>query len=411
MSLENQTRASHLLIFTEFCGRFGFYILQTIIVLYMTKAFGAPDVQAYFLFGIFSAMLYLAPLLGSYIVDRYLGLQRAIMMGGVLLAIGYLMMAIPAQNSFLFGLSMIVIGSGLFMPLESTAHRKILTSSLIPPLMTGTLVANFGWPSNFLLAALVISAGTITFFFCRSRLRSFGGLPGFSLLHRKEGSLKFHSLFFLGILATIGILLFLFHFPGETVVLTSILTLIFLGITILKEKSAKDLILKGISVGAYALYYQMFSSLLLYADHCMTKEFFGLQIGAPFTLFFNPLFILLLSPMVRRLRKYSLGILLMGLGFFLLGFGGNTSYCLVGSYLLQTMGVLLLARLSHLAQAAACALGGALAVLSSVPANTPPEAALKIYQNAFFIEGGIALGLFALSLALVPILKRDPILQ
>jgi len=261
----------------------------------------------------------------------------------------------------------------------------------------------------------------------------------------------------LGIIACIGALLFLFRFPAET---NLILALASLGILIaviyflLKEKRSQRnkmiacLVLILISVGFWAIYNQTYTSLMLYADRNMNKEFLGFTIDAEFTQFFNPFFIVLFSPILSQLwislhkknsnpstpTKFSFGVLFMAIGFFFLGLGGvyfsksgeTSSYWLMGSYLLQTIGELLLSPIGlsmittlspkhlvgmmmgvwFLTQAAAFAIGGGLATLASVPADTPTLVALGIYDKAFFIYGGLSLALAILSFILIPYLKR-----
>src|SRR5580704_12538168 len=100
-----QPNTLYLLFFTELWERFGFYTLQTIIILYMTKALLMTDSKAYLLYGTFSSMLYLTPVVGGYIADRFLGFQRSIIIGGVLLTLGYLLTAFPSSSLFFVGLS------------------------------------------------------------------------------------------------------------------------------------------------------------------------------------------------------------------------------------------------------------------------------------------------------------------
>lgn len=476
MSHEKQPRSLYLLFFTELWERFGFYTLQTIIILYMTKALLMTDDKAYLLYGTFSSMLYLTPVVGGYLADRYLGFQRAIIIGGVLFTIGYLLTAIPFNYSFFVGLSVIIIANGLFKPNVSSIvgdlyrsddprrdggftlfYMGINIGSLIPPLITGVLVSKYGWHSGFLLAAFGMAIGLVTFILGKSRLRSSGGLPAMSPLHSRGSARKFNIIFYPGIVIGIGIFLFLFRFPTETDILLAIASLFILLVVIyylLREKPLQRnkmiacLILIIISVGFWAIYNQTFTSLMLYADRNMDKDFLGLHIDAEFTQFFNPFFIVLFSPILSRLwivlhkkksnpsvpTKFSFGVLFMALGFFFLGLGGvyfnqngeTSSYWLMGSYLLQTIGELLLspiglAMITHLSpkhlvgmmmgvwfltQAAAFAIGGGLATISSVPSNTAVEIALKLYDRAFFIYGGIALALAILSFALIPYLKR-----
>jgi len=476
MSKVKQPRGLYLLFFTELWERFGFYTLQTIIILYMTKSLLMTDDKAYLLYGTFSSMLYLTPVIGGYVADKYLGFQRSIIVGGVLLTIGYLLCALPQTHFFFLGLSVIIVANGLFKPNVSSIvgdlyrpgderrdggftlfYMGINIGSLIPPLFTGYLVSHYGWHLGFIAAALGMGIGLATFIIGKSRLRSCGTLPAMSPLHDRSAALTFYSIFYVAIIGCIGAMMFLFHFPAETDIILAVASLLVLCIVIyflLKEKPAQRnkmiacLILILISVGFWAIYNQTFTSLMLYADRNMDKEFLGITIDAEFTQFFNPFFIILLSPILSRLwiflnkkknnpstpTKFSFGVLFMGLGFFFLGFGGvccgsdgeTSSYWLVGSYFLQTIGELLLSPIGlamittlspkhlvgmmmgvwFLTQSAAFAIGGGLATLASVPAKTPLFNALKIYDKAFFIYGSLALALAILSFSLIPYLKR-----
>lgn len=476
MSQAKQPRGLYLLFFTELWERFGFYTLQTIIILYMTHALLMTDDKAYILYGAFSSMLYLTPVIGGYIADRYLGFQRCIMIGGALLTLGYLLTAIPGTRFFFLGLSVIIVANGLFKPNVSSIvgdlyrpgdarrdggftifYMGINIGSLIPPLFMGYLVHRYGWHSGFLVAAFGMAIGLVTFIMGKSQLRASGGLPSMSPLYHKSTRFLFYTLFYLTILGAIGAMVFLFHFPVETGVILTLSSLVILLVVLyhlIREKPAQRnkliacLILIVISVGFWAIYNQTFTSLMLFADRNMNQEFLGFKIDAEFTQFFNPFFIVLLSPLLSRLwiglnrkkcnpsipTKFSCGVLFMALGFFFLGFGGvyfsqngqMASYWLVGSYFLQTIGELLLSPIGlsmittlspkhlvgmmmgvwFLTQAAAFAIGGGLATIAAVPAKTPAVVSLAIYDKAFFVYGSLAATLAIISFLLVPYLKR-----
>src|SRR6202040_3316611 len=95
-----QPKGLYLLFFTELWERFGFYTLQTIIILYMTKALLMHDTEANLLYAAFSALLYITPTIGGYLADKYLGFQRAINIGGILFVIAYLLCAINNKAVF-----------------------------------------------------------------------------------------------------------------------------------------------------------------------------------------------------------------------------------------------------------------------------------------------------------------------
>lgn len=114
--LLRQPKQLYLLFFTELWERFGYMSLQTVFVLYLTHVFHFSDNTSYLLLGAFGAFQWLTPMPGGYLADKFLGFQRAIIIGGVILALGYLACAIPTHTWFLAGLTLLVIGNGFFKP-------------------------------------------------------------------------------------------------------------------------------------------------------------------------------------------------------------------------------------------------------------------------------------------------------
>ena len=208
------------------------------------------------------------------------------------------------------------------------------------------------------------------------------------------------------------------------------------------------LILTVISIGFWAVYNQTFTSLMLFADRNMSKELLGFTIDAEFTQFFNPFFIIVLSPILSWLwlhlhnknknpstpLKFSVGILCMAIGYFVLGGGvltfnvdGNASpWWLILSYFIQTVGELLISPIGlamvtrltprhlvglmmgvwFLTQSAAFAIGGGLATISDVPKEITGTVSLEIYGHAFIAYGLISLVLAVIGFALIPFLNK-----
>jgi POT family proton-dependent oligopeptide transporter len=474
---KSQPKGLYLLFFTELWERFGFYMVQTILILYMSKGLSYSDSSAYLLYGAFSSMLYLTPVLGGYIADRFIGFRQSIILGAILFVVGYAIMSIPNQSALFLGLSIVIIGNGFFKPNVSSIvgdlyseddprreggftlfYMGINIGSLIPPIFAGILVATYSYGSGFLVAAAGMVISIITFLVGKQRLAGAGTIPSISPLHQSKAyKVSFYLLLSVGILVSIGVLYLLLFHPKET---TSILILASLGIIaavlfyLFKElpeqrrKMIACLMLILISVGFWAVYNQTFTSLMLFADRNMSKQLLGFTIDAEFTQFFNPFFIIVLSPILswlwvrldeKRLNpstplKFSLGVLLMAIGFLVLGVGVTTfqtdgdasPWWLILSYFLQTIGELLISpiglamvtRLSprhlvgmmmgvwFLTQSAAFAIGGGLATLSDVPKEVTGVASLDIYAHAFYIYGGLSLLLAVVSFALVPFLNR-----
>jgi len=297
----------------------------------------------------------------------------------------------------------------------------------------------------------------LTFWMGKFQLGSTGSVPSLSPCYRNKTATKVFNLFLaIAIGTVVGIMYLLLYHPKEASVILILASLSVIGTLLffmykeapeVRRKMGACLILIALSVGFWAVYNQTFTSLMLFADRNMSKEFLGFTINAEFTQFFNPFFIILLSPLLSLLwvkldkvgknpstpMKFSFGILFMALGFLVLGGGimafpstGQASpWWLVLSYFIQTIGELLISpiglamvtRLSpkhlvgmmmgvwFLTQAAAFAIGGTLAVFSNVPKGVRDTVPLAIYSRAFFVYGGISLLLAVLSFFLVPYLR------
>ncbi len=119
----------YYLFFTEMWERFGYYLMLGIFVLYMIDAdkggmaFG--DRNADDIFGTFIALTYLTPFLGGFLADRVLGYVKSVYIGGTLMGLGYISLALPGLTSFYVALGLIIVGNGLFKPNISTLLGNI----------------------------------------------------------------------------------------------------------------------------------------------------------------------------------------------------------------------------------------------------------------------------------------------
>lgn len=468
-------RGLYLLFFVELWERFGFYTLQAIIILYMTKALLMPDTEANLLYAAFSALLYLTPTLGGFLADRYIGFQRSIFIGGILFIIAYLLCAADNREIFFLGLSLLICANGFFKPNVSSIvgelykqgdprrdsgftlfYMGINIGALIPPLIAGALVIRYGWHAGFLLAAAGMAIGQVIFMLGKKQLGSAGARPnGNSEFHHY--GYRFYSFLISGIIVASGLCLLAFQHPQATsYIISSAAIGIFLFVMFYlfrqpaenRGKMLAALILIVISFAFWSLYNQAFTSLMLFADRNMTPRFLGLPFDAEATQFFNPFFILALSPLLSRLwinldksgwnpstqMKFFLGVFFMSAGFFLLALGADyfgmngflSPWWLAASYLLQTLGELLISPIGlamitvlcpreltgmmmgvwFFAQSASFALGGYLANIAAVPAAISPQASLPVYTHAFTIYGWIALAMAIASFACLPLLNR-----
>jgi POT family proton-dependent oligopeptide transporter len=386
-----QPKGLYPLFFTEMWERFGFYMVQTILVLYMTKAMGLTDTKAYLLYGTFGSMMYLTPVIGGYLADQFIGFRQAIILGAVLFIIGYAIMAIKSPHALFLGMSFVIIGCGLFKPNVASIvgtlygpndprrdggftifYMGINIGGFFAPLSAGPLVNRLGWHAGYLAASVGLIIGLFTFVRYRSLLGKSGAVPAISPLNR-GGKPLFYSLFFAGVMVLIALMYGLFMIPQITDKIIIGVVIAIIGVILFylfkEEKEERNkfiacLLLIAISIGFWAVYVQTYTSFMLFADRNMVQTFFGLPISAEFTQTFNPFFIVALSPILSRLYvwldkhginpttpgKFTLGLMLMGVGFLVLGssvkwfnVGGMTaSGWLCFSYLFLTVGELLL---------------------------------------------------------------------
>ncbi|MBS0350326.1 MAG: peptide MFS transporter [Proteobacteria bacterium] len=476
-SLYQQPKGLYLLCGTELWERFGFYTVQAILILYLTKSLGYTDNKANLIYAVYSSLLYITPMIGGYIADRFLGFQRAILIGGILSVLGYLITAVTGEHLFFIGLSILICANGLFKPNVSAIvgdlyqaddarrdggftlfYMGINIGALVPPVIAGVMVKWYGWHTGFLLAAIGMIIGFITFLIGKRRLTLAGKIPQNSpVAQLGVKRWRFEGMFYLGFAVLSGLTFYAFQFPQQITYLVEaaavaialvVIYLMFKESTYDRKRILASLILTAISVGFWALYNQTFTSLTLFADRNMQQRFLGIPVNAEAMQFFNPLYIILLSPLLSRFwmslgrrglnpsipLKFTLGVLFLGLGFLILPLGihffpnqGNVAASwLVLSYLFQTIGELLLSPVGlsmitmlvpkrlvgmmmgvwFFAQAASFALGGSLANLADIPDNLTKLQSLAVYNHAFLLFGLLSVGLVIVSFGLIPFLKK-----
>ena len=113
-------RGLYVLFFTEAWERYSFYSLLSVLVLYMDESlrFSADTVGQ--VYGGYIAAVYFIPMLGGFIADRFLGYNKTVIVGGVLITIGHFVLATETLSTFYIALGLIAFGAGLLKPNIST---------------------------------------------------------------------------------------------------------------------------------------------------------------------------------------------------------------------------------------------------------------------------------------------------
>ncbi|UJF18672.1 peptide MFS transporter [Vibrio sp. SS-MA-C1-2] len=198
-----------LLFSTELWERFSYYAMRAILVLYLTDktmngGLGWTTQNALELYGIYTGLVYITPLIGGWLADNVLGQRRSIMIGGVLMAIGQFTLALPHSvvdsnpiTFFYTGLAFLIVGNGLFKPNISTMvgdlyeegdnrrdgaftifYMGINLGALLAGIIAGTASETYGWKAGFLCAGIGMVISLITqFFFAEKLLGDIGKVP------------------------------------------------------------------------------------------------------------------------------------------------------------------------------------------------------------------------------------------
>ena len=124
-ALFGHPRGLGLLFMTEMWERFSYYGMRAILILYLVQALHWNTARAASLYGTYTALVFITPLIGGYLADRFLGTRRSLVIGGLVIASGHFCLAVPSMTMFYVGLTLIIIGTGFFKPNVSTMVGQI----------------------------------------------------------------------------------------------------------------------------------------------------------------------------------------------------------------------------------------------------------------------------------------------
>jgi POT family proton-dependent oligopeptide transporter len=203
-------RGLTFLFLSEMWERFGYYLMIGIFTLYLkdVKAgFSMTEAESADLYGTFIALVFLTPFLGGLIADRYLGYAKSIILGGLLMGIGYCMMAIHSLPILYLSMTLVIIGNGFFKPNISTLLGNIYSTPeysdkkdegyniFYMGINIGAFICNFfgaalyimlGWGYAFMAAGVGMFIGVAIFIYGMKHYRAFDIKKGV-----KEGDMSF----------------------------------------------------------------------------------------------------------------------------------------------------------------------------------------------------------------------------
>jgi len=191
-----------ILFFTEMWERFSFYGMRALLVLFLMSSLGEggwdwTSGQALSLYGTYTSMVYLTPILGGFLADKYLGYRKAVLIGAVIMTLGHVSMALEFDHIFLYiGIGCLIIGNGFFKPnitsiisnmYKDTPEKKdgaftifymgVNAGAFLGIMLCGYLGETLGWSYGFGLAGIFMLLGMIQFYFAQNIFGEIGKKP------------------------------------------------------------------------------------------------------------------------------------------------------------------------------------------------------------------------------------------
>lgn len=381
-----------VLFFTEMWERFCYFGMRGLLVLYLTKALLQGDDKAFAVYGAYTALVYMAPVLGGRIADKILGYRIAVILGAVLMAVGEFLILGGNTTWLYIGMAAIIVGNGYFKANISSLVGKLYKpddtrrdsgftifyiginiGALLATLVCVWVGEQFGFHYGFALAGVGMLLGLIIFIVGQKTFKNVSNPPNPEKLHSKVfGPFTQLQVTLLLSVIVIPVLYFLIVF-NQIVGILLFITLIYVGYMlisagvkggkILRDRMIIFIILCLFNIIFWALFEQAGSSLTLFADRNVNRSVFGLfEMTAGQTQFFNPFFIILLGSLFSMLwvklseknmnpsipAKFGIGMMVLGIGYLITAFGKDVHnaqflvplWIIVGIYFFHTVGEL-----------------------------------------------------------------------
>lgn len=373
----------YVLFATEFWERFSYYGMRAIFVLFMTDKLLFDKAYASNIYGSYTGLVYLTPLIGGYVADRYWGNRKSIFVGGLLMAIGQFILfacaslsqGSPLSSTLLWaGLGFLIFGNGFFKPNISTMvgqlypendnskkdaaytifYMGVNAGAFLAPLVCGYLGEKVDYKWAFLAAGIGMLISLIIFYYTKDKyvVSASGEQLGTHANKLKDKSISesgktgFSSTQMIIIIASIIAAFCLIYFVFEvdfwgSAIYAMTLTLPFAIITdrsltkVEKSRLSVIIIIMLFVIFFWMCFEQAGASLTFFADEQTDRNIFGWEMPASYFQSFNPIFIVLLAPIFASLWgklgrkgvepaapfKQAIGLGLLAAGFLFISFG------------------------------------------------------------------------------------------
>lgn len=355
MSISRFPKVLPIFFCTELWERYGFYVVQSLLALYLTSHYHLTDTETYSLVGSLTALTYVSPIFGGYIADNWLGQKTSVLYGAVILSLNYFFLAMNVSFFFMtFALAGVAVGTGLLKPnISSLLGRQfkkncprrehgfiIFYMGITSGIILGTTVPSilqksFGWNASFISAGFGLVIAFITFLY---------GLKHYNIIdYAKLGEERLYARFKAVMLLILLWNLSFIVLSRPTVasvffIFVIAFTSIYLFYQIKAEKGEQRkrvivmLLLCIMSVFFWTFYFQMFLSLTLFITRAVELHLFGLYFPAPYYIAVQSASMIVIGFMltyfnmtkskqhiaISTAMKFTLSILLMFIAYLLI---------------------------------------------------------------------------------------------
>ena len=348
-------KASYFIIGMVMWEYFSFYGMQALLILYLTQKLHFSDNYAYAIFGSFTSLIYVTPIVGGWLADKYCGYRYAAAWGCILIIVGHVILGTLTHHGLFIGLALIILGIGLFKGNsvcligdcyegdsagKSAAFAWYYVSgnlgSMVSTLLCPYLAQRWGWKVGFLAAAIGMTLGLVMFVIS---LRYFGWykerlvVSGWSKLHRISQILL--TIVLLAISCGVVIVILQKLLVASLLVVVSLIAIGIL-ISVYRQADSRQrrsltmlTILSLFACGFWVFDQQGFSSIILFIARFVNCSIGSFTIPAASFPAINPVMVLTVGSLVallwrylgkRRINPSAITKLAIGLGLLTAGF-------------------------------------------------------------------------------------------